>query len=47
MDTRSLAMAAAALAAWGTESALAVSMPEQAQISIKAMDYQDSQAGAS
>lgn len=46
MDTRALAMAAAALTALGTELAQAVSLPEQAQISIKAMDYQDSQEGA-
>lgn len=48
MQTQQLAQAAAAVVLVGTSGAWAsVTPPAQAQISIKAMDYQDSQAQAS
>lgn len=48
MQTQQLALAAAAVLLVGLPAAVtAVTPPEQAQLSIKAMDYQDSQAQAS
>jgi hypothetical protein len=48
MQTQQLAMAAAAVVLASASSGVsAVTRPDQAQVSIKAMDYQDSQAQAS